>query len=80
MVAFKNAKQKDWLTACKRLGLVVDTTRGKGSHARVYAPNNPVIPPLTIQNSNLNPITNGKIYKHLKMMGFSEEEIDKALK
>ncbi|MEY2640986.1 MAG: hypothetical protein RL150_379 [Candidatus Parcubacteria bacterium] len=31
----KNTKQKDWIKACRSLGLVVQEDRGKGSHCRV---------------------------------------------
>jgi ferredoxin-like protein FixX len=32
----KGHDQKDWMTACERLGLNVLTTQGKGSHVAVY--------------------------------------------
>lgn len=35
----KNLTQNDWIKACKRLGLDVDKTKGRGSHCCVYEPN-----------------------------------------
>lgn len=38
----KNKKQKDWMKVCKKLGLVVETKYGKGSHVGVYRPECPI--------------------------------------
>ena len=35
-VRIKNVTQKDWVKACKKLGLVVPDGAGAGSHAAVY--------------------------------------------
>lgn len=32
----KNYGQKEWINACERLGLHVDTASGRGSHCAVY--------------------------------------------
>ena len=79
MVSLSDLTQKQWLAACKRLGLVVDVSKGKGSHARVYMPNAPKSMPMTIPN-HMNKITNIKTRKKLIEWGFSEKEINKALK
>lgn len=71
--------QKQWIKACKKLGLEVMVSRGHGSHARVYAPDNPSGAPITIQHKTYKHV-NTSIYKALLSLGFSEEEIDKALK
>ncbi|PJE65339.1 hypothetical protein COU91_02205 [Candidatus Saccharibacteria bacterium CG10_big_fil_rev_8_21_14_0_10_47_8] len=69
--------QKDWAKACKRLGLNVDTKRGKGSHILISNPKSGT--KFTIQQHLYN-IANLKIYKKLLELGFKEEEINKALK
>lgn len=71
--------QKTWLKACKKLGLKVDKSRGHGSHARVYSPDNPSAAPITIQKHTYKCV-NKEIYKALLSIGFAEEEIDEALK
>lgn len=71
--------QKQWLKACKKLGLKVDKIAGHGSHAIVKCPQNPIGRPITIQN-HINRLISVEIYKSLKNLGFSEEDIDKALK
>lgn len=76
MRSLSNIKQKDWIKACKKLGLEVSTKSGKGSHCLVKHPHTGA--KYTIQN-HLYPIANLQIYKKLLEWGFSEEEIDKAL-
>ena len=71
-----NQSQKDWIKACKRLGLVVDCRRGKGSHCLVKNPKSGA--KTTIQYKLYN-IANIKIYKKLIEWGFTEEEINNAL-
>ena len=78
MISITNLSQKRWIKACKKLGLVVDTKKGKGSHIRVSHPNGG-LHPLTIPN-HTHKIINLAIYKALLEWGFEEEEIDKALK
>ena len=72
-----NQSQKDWTRACRRLGLGVDTKRGKGSHMLISNPQSGR--KFTIQKGLYN-IANLKIYKQLLEWGFSEEEINRALK
>lgn len=76
MPSFSGLNQKDWIRACKKLGLEVSTKHGKGSHCRVYHPKNGR--PLTIQNK-LHKYISIEIYKVLLGWGFSEEEIQDAL-
>ena len=38
MISLTNLKQKDWVKACKKLNLVVDKKKGKGSHYRIINP------------------------------------------
>lgn len=76
MRSLSNIKQKNWLKACKKLGLEVNKSAGKGSHALVKSPSSGS--KYTIQN-HLYPIANLQIYKKLLEWGFTEEEIDNAL-
>lgn len=71
--------QAQWINACKKLGLKVSTSRGNGSHARVYMGNNAKTPPMTIQ-CHMNKLISQKIYKNLLEWGFTDKQIDKALK
>lgn len=77
MPSFSNIKQRHWVSACGRLGLEVDKKRGKGSHYLVKNPASGA--KFTIQKDLYN-IANLKIYQKLLQWGFSEEEINKALK
>lgn len=78
MINITNLTQKDWLKACKRLGMEIDTKSGKGSHARVYNPSGN-FRPQTIPN-HMNKYISLELYKTLLMWGFSEEQIDKSVK
>ena len=78
MISLTDLTQKQWLKACKKLGLNVDVKSGKGSHARVKHPSNS-LRPLTIPH-NTHKMIGLAVYKTLLEWGFSEEEIDKALK
>lgn len=71
-----NQSQKDWVKACRRLGLDVDSKRGKGSHILVTNPKSGK--KFTIQKQLYN-IANLKIYKQLLEWGFTEDEINDAL-
>ncbi len=72
-----NQKQRDWIKACKKLGLEVNTKSGKGSHILVKSPLSGE--KYTIQHDLYN-IANLKIYKKLLEWGCSEDDINKALK
>lgn len=69
--------QKDWIRACCKLGLQVETKYGKGSHVLVKHPLNGM--KYTIQH-DLHRIINVKIFSKLKQWGFSEEQIDEVLR
>ncbi len=83
MSPLKNLKsditQKQWIKACKKLGLTVMVSRGHGSHVRVYLADGKASTPITIQKHTYKQV-NISIYKALLDLGFSEQEIDKALK
>lgn len=78
MIAITDLKQKQWIKACKKLGLEVETKKGKGSHVRVFAPAKSMRP-ITIP-CKTHKILSLTLYKTLLEWGFSEEEIDNALK
>ncbi len=68
--------QRQWIRACRKLGLQVETKHGKGSHVLVKHPNDGR--KYTIQK-NLNRLINQKIFKKLLEWEFGEDEIWKAL-
>lgn len=70
--------QKQWKKACKKLGLVVDTKSGKGSHIRVCHPSGK-LRPLTIPYKP-HKFISISIYKTLMEWGYEESEIDNALR
>jgi len=78
MISITDLTQKQWIKACKKLGLIVDTKKGKGSHVRVSHPSGG-LHPLTIPNKT-HKMLSIALYKSLLEWGFGEEEIDKALK
>lgn len=59
-------KQRDWIRACRKLGLFIDTRRGKGGHILVKHPKNGM--KYTIQ-SDLHKIINERILKKNEGMG-----------
>ncbi|MFH1145476.1 MAG: hypothetical protein V1707_00730 [bacterium] len=69
--------QAHWLRACAKLGLVIDTTAGKGSHARVIHPSTHQI--LTIQYKT-HKVLNQKIFKTLSRWNFTEDAIWEVLR
>jgi predicted RNA binding protein YcfA (HicA-like mRNA interferase family) len=75
--SFSNIKQKDWIKACKKLGMEVDKTRGKGSHCLVKSPTSGA--KYTIQK-NLHNIANLKIYQKMLEWGIDEDDLNDALK
>jgi len=74
--SFSDVNQKQWRKACKKLGLVIETKSGKGSHVLVKHPKFEY--KYTIQR-NLHKFINIKIFKKLLEWGFDEEEIWDAL-
>lgn len=77
MVSVTNITQKQWLKAMKKLGLEVDKKKVKGSHARIFNPNNKKA--TTVPN-HCHKFINLGLYKVLLEWDYSEEEIDNALK
>ncbi|MEK7665580.1 MAG: hypothetical protein AAB337_01725 [Patescibacteria group bacterium] len=69
--------QKDWIRACLKLGLRVETKYGKGSHVLVCHPMEGM--KYTLQR-DLHRLINIKIFNQLKKWGFNEEEILNALR
>lgn len=77
MVSLNNITQKNWVKACRRLGLEVDKKKGKGSHYRIINPHNNKKTTLPFK---CHKYLNLQIYKTLLEWGFEEEEIDKSLR
>lgn len=75
--SLSDIKQRDWIRACGKLGLHIDTSRGKGSHILVKHPQNGTS--FTIQN-DLFKVANIKISNKLKQWGFTEDQIYEALR
>ena len=73
---FSDLKQKDWIKACERLGLIVETNRGKGSHCLIKHPQTEH--KYTIQR-HLHKFINIKIFKKMMEWGFEENDIWNAL-
>lgn len=61
--SLSDVKQGDWIRACRKLGLAVETRHGKGSHVLVKHPNDSR--KYTIQH-DLHRIINVKIFNTLK--------------
>ena len=70
-------KEVYWIRACRKLGLEVNLKSGKGSHCLVKSPRSGE--KYTIQRNLFN-IVNLKIYRKMLEWGFTEKEIDEALK
>ncbi|MBP9864493.1 hypothetical protein KBC54_03535 [Patescibacteria group bacterium] len=75
--SLSDVKQNDWIRACRKLGLQVETNRGKGGHVLVKHPQNGM--KYTVQ-SDLHKIINIKIFHKLEQWGFTEEQIFEALR
>jgi hypothetical protein len=74
--SFSDITQSQWKKACFKLGLIVETKHGKGSHILVKHPQTEH--KYTIQK-NLHKFINIKIFKKLLEWGLDEEDIWKAL-
>lgn len=72
-----DVKQGDWIRACRKLGLLVETRRGKGGHVLVKHPSNGC--KYTVQ-SDLHKVINIKIFSKLKQWGFTDAQIFEALR
>jgi len=77
MISLTNMTQKKWVKACRRLNLVVDKKKGKGSHYRIVNPANNRTQTLP---SDCHKFISIEIYKSLLEWGITEDEIDKAIK
>lgn len=75
-VSLSDITQKDWIRACRKLGLNVETKFGKGSHVLVTHPSDGR--KYTLQR-HLHKIINIKIFNTLKKWGFREGAIFDAL-
>ena len=75
--SFSDITQSQWIKACHKLGLVVESKHGKGSHVLIKHPQTEH--KYTIQN-NLHKFINMKIFKKMMEWGFEEEQIWEALK
>lgn len=75
--SFSDITQPRWLKACAKLGIVVESKHGKGSHVLVKHPQTEH--KYTIQN-DLHKFINIKIFKKMLEWGFEEEQIWDALK
>jgi len=65
------------MKACRKLGLIVETEFGKGSHVRILNPKTQS--KYTIQHS-LHKFINIKIFKKMLEWGFEENDIWENLK
>lgn len=74
--SFSDLKQSDWIKTCRRLGLNVETNRGKGSHCLIKHPKTGH--KYTIQR-HLHKFINIKIFKKMLDWGFEEDDIWNAL-
>ena len=75
--SFSDISQSQWIRACTKLGLIIETKHGKGSHVLIKHPKTEH--KYTIQN-NLHKFINMKIFKKILEWGFEEESIWDALK
>lgn len=73
---FSDISQSDWIRACKKLGLRVETKRGKGSHCLVI---NPITKSKYTIQRKLHKFINLKIFKKMIEWNFEEEKIWDAL-
>ena len=74
--SFSDITQSQWVKACIKLGLTIDTKHGKGSHVLVKHPKTEH--KYTIQH-NLHKFLNMKIFKKMLEWGFEEEQVWDAL-
>ncbi|MDO4781434.1 MAG: hypothetical protein Q4A34_03540 [Candidatus Saccharibacteria bacterium] len=78
MISLTDLTQKQWARAFEKLGAEIDTRKGKGSHIRAFHPSGN-FKPQTIPYK-VHKFISIELYKTLLEWGFSEEDIDKALK
>lgn len=75
--SFSDITQAQWIKACRKLGLIIETKSGKGSHVLATHPHTQH--KYTIQYS-LHKFINLKIFKKMLEWGFTEDQIWEALK
>lgn len=75
--SFSDITQARWIRAGRKLGLIVETDFGKGSHVRITHP--ATQNKYTIQY-NLHKFINIKIFKKMLEWGFTEEQVWESLK
>lgn len=75
--SFSDITQAQWIRACRKLGLTIETGHGKGSHVLVTHPETQS--KYTIQH-RLHKFINMKIFKKMTEWGFEEDQIWDALK
>ena len=75
--AFSDLKQNDWIRACRKLGLLVNCSKGKGSHCLIINPR--THKQYTLQRK-LHKFLNMKIFKKMMEWGFREDQVWEALK
>lgn len=75
--AFSDLKQNDWIRACRKLGIIVDCSKGKGSHCLIIDPK--TRRQYTLQRK-LHKFLSIKIAKKMTEWGFAEESIKEALR
>jgi hypothetical protein len=75
--SFSDITQLQWMKACRKLSLVVESKHGKGSHVLIKHPKTER--KYTIQK-NLHKFINMKVFKKMLEWGFEEEQIWDALK
>ena len=75
--SFSDITQAQWIKACRKLGLIVETGFGKGSHVRILHPKTQQ--KYTLQY-HLHKFINLKVFKKMLEWGFTEEQIWEALK
>lgn len=75
--SFSDITQADWIRACRKLGLGIETRSGKGSHLLVVHPQTQR--KYTIQY-HFHKFLNLKVFKKMLEWGFAEEQIWEALK
>ena len=75
--SFSDITQSQWIKACLKLKLTIESNSGKGSHVLVKNPNTQA--KYTIQYK-LHKFINIKIFKKMMEWGFEENQIWEALK
>lgn len=74
---FSGLKSSDWRKACKKLGLSIDSSKGKGSHCKICHPDTNKC--FTLQKK-IHKFISMKYFKKLLEWDISEEDIWNALK